>query len=140
MIQLFCQYDAPWLMPFTKKELLRALSAMVLAAQQTHIGYPVLALDVYLIDDARIASINSSYLSCAGPTNVLSFPGDEDVPGVLFLSLDTFARECHLYTQDAPYYFLHLIAHGIAHLAHLDHGPFHDTIHEACLMAVGYGA
>lgn len=69
-------------------------------------------------------------------------PGDEgDRPclGWLALSADTLLRECFLYGQDEEEHCIRLLAHGLAHLTGLDHGPDMDRLAarlEASAMAV----
>ena len=82
----------------------------------------------YAFDDACIARANQRYMGCTGPTNVLSFPGDESLPGVMLLSLDTLNRECLLYGQDPAEHLLRLLAHSVGHLAGYDHGEEMDAL------------
>ncbi len=89
-----------------------------------------LAGDVSLtcVDDSQIAELNEQFLGCSGPTNILSFPAagqteTEPVLGELVLSRDTLARECVLYGQSAREHLVRLLAHGLLHLAGLEHGP-----------------
>ena len=67
-------------------------------------------------------------MNAFGPTNILSFPGGIDLPGTLLLSIDTLYRECLIYSQTVQEHCLRLIAHGMAHLAQLDHGIEHDAL------------
>ena len=89
-----------WRLPFCRAELHRALSAMLRAA-----GSGPAELDLVLVRDAGMADYNLRYMGCHGPTNVLSFPideqiagpEDEDVPvqlGSLVFSVDTGKRSC----------------------------------------------
>jgi probable rRNA maturation factor len=85
-----------------------------------------------LTDDRSIAAVNSEFLGCSGPTNVLSFPADDggekavrvdsDDLGELVLSVDTLARETELYGQEPIEHLARLLAHGILHLAGFNHG------------------
>lgn len=70
-----------------------------------------------------MADYNLRYMGCHGPTNVLSFPideqiagpEDEDVPvqlGSLVFSVDTLHRETLLYGQDPEEHCLRLLATG----------------------------
>ena len=68
-------------------------------------------------------------------------PGDEAARpclGWLALSADTLLRECFLYGQEEQEHCIRLLAHGLAHLAGLDHGPDMDRLAdrlEAAAMA-----
>ncbi len=80
------------------------------------------------VDDREIAELNEQFLGCSGPTNILSFPaaeqaGAEEALGELVLSRAALARECVLYGQPVGEHLIRLLAHGLLHLAGLDHGP-----------------
>ena len=117
---------AAWLCPLDRRELRRALSAMCAAAGP--LGHPVAGVDLYLITDTDMAAANARHLGCIGPTNVLSFPGGPGMAGTLLLSPDTLERECLLYGQEPVEHLLRLLAHGMGHLAGLDHGPEMDAL------------
>ena len=58
-------------------------------------------------------------------------PKDEDdrpCLGWLALSADTLLRECFLYGQEEEEHCIRLLAHGLAHLTGLDHGPDMDRL------------
>lgn len=78
-------------------------------------------LEFYLVDDAAIANLNWQFLGCRGPTNILTFPGNDDLPGSMHLSVTTLVRECVLYYQRPLQHFLRLLAHGLGHMAGYDH-------------------
>lgn len=90
---------------------------------------------MHFVDDAVMSAANRRFMACEGPTNVLSFPGGTDLPGILLFSPDTLARECILYGQEPGRHALRLLAHGMAHLAGLDHGPDMDRRCESCVAA-----
>lgn len=135
-----------WRLPFCRTELHRALSAMLRAA-----GSGLAELDLILVRDAGMADYNLRYMGCHGPTNVLSFPideqiaglevaglEDEDVPvqlGSLVFSVDTLHRETLLYGQYPEEHCLRLLAHGIGHLVGYDHGPEMDELCSEMLSA-----
>lgn len=126
-----------WKCPLDRRELRQALEIMcaVVAAA----GRPVSAVDLFLLDDAGMAVANARHLGCPGPTNVLSFPGAAGMAGTLLLSLDTLGRECLLYGQEPRGHLLRLLAHGMGHLAGLDHGPEMDALCGACEDAAKAG-
>lgn len=119
-----------WECPLDRRELRSALEVM--SATVAAAGRPVEAVDLYLLDDAGMAAANARHLGCHGPTNVLSFPGTAGMVGILLLSLDTLGRECLLYGQEPREHLLRLLAHGMGHLAGLDHGPEMDALCAAC--------
>lgn len=122
-----------WLCDLDRRQLRWILACM--QAEVAQHGYVVPALTLHLVDDGDMARCNRRYMGCPGPTNVLSFPGDTSLPGQLVLSLPTWQRECLLYGQDAREHLLRLLAHGMVHLAGLDHGPEMDALVDACLRA-----
>ena len=128
-----------WLLPFCRAELRQALAVMLQAADAGEAE-----LDLVLVRDGDMAAYNARYMACHGPTNVLSFPLDEqpgtgeDAPlalGALVLSVDTLRREALLYGQDTREHCLRLLAHGLGHLAGYDHGPEMDALCSTMLEA-----
>ena len=80
--------------------------------------------ELRLSGDATVEQYNREFLGGTGPTNILSFPSDDpDLPGLLLLSCPACQREAMLYGQNTEEYCLRLLAHGLAHLAGMDHGP-----------------
>lgn len=127
-----------WGCPLDRRKVRHALEAMCVAVAAA--GRQVAAVDLYLLDDAGMAVANARHLGCRGPTNVLSFPGTAGMAGTLLLSLDTLGRECLLYGQDPREHLLRLLAHGMGHLAGLDHGPEMDALCAACRDAAEAGS
>mgnify|MGYP003620898838 CR=1 FL=1 len=125
------------LAPLHWRQIRTALDAMLdVPADSCGCGsYTPTAVELFLLDDAAVAKANARHLGCAGPTNVLSFPGGTDAPGVLLLSLDTLQRECLLYGQDPSEHAIRLLAHGMGHLCGLDHGPVMDALCEQFMDA-----
>ena len=99
------------------------------------LGRPLAGVELHLLTDAAMAEANALHMACPGPTNVLSFPGGSGMAGTLLLSLDTLERECLFYGQDPREHLLRLLAHGIGHLAGLDHGPGMDALCAALMEA-----
>lgn len=126
------EYHAPWLLPYSRFELEDLLKGMVSVQRSLQIGIPIFGVELYLLDDSSLWQANLDYMGCIGPTNILSFPAGSDLSGTLLLSLDALERESILYGQRRDRHCLRLLAHGIAHLAGLDHGEEHDRISQAC--------
>lgn len=126
-----------WLCDLDRRQLRLVLERM--RGEVARRGYAAPAVTLHLVDDGAMARCNRRHMGCCGPTNVLSFPGDACLPGQLVLSLPTWRRECLLYGQEGREHLLRLLAHGMAHLAGLDHGPEMDDLAGACLLA-GSGA
>lgn len=134
MITIHKSQSVDWLLPLSRTELTRVMNAMLDA-----IGHADKDVEINLVDDAAIADLNSSFLQCDGPTNILSFPATEDGTaqniGWLALSMDTLERECLLYGQERVEHALRLIAHGLLHLAGYDHGEEMFALTDVAVLA-----
>jgi probable rRNA maturation factor len=117
--------------PLSGPELMEIFEGLAVA-----FGLAEWQLSLRIVDDREMAELNGQYMGCLGPTNVLSFPGDEDWLGDLVLSADTLARECWLYNQDAHEYTVRLLAHGLLHLMGHDHGPEMEALTELAVDSV----
>lgn len=133
-IQIVRETTRLWRLPLDRRELERTLSAFCRVLREQGYVLPE-RIALRLADDALAASANARALRCSGPTNILTFPGDASLPGELLLSLDTWERECRLYRQSPQRHLLRLLAHGMAHMAGLDHGPEMTSLERACLQA-----
>ena len=82
-------------------------------------------LELRFCDDREIAALNKSFLGIDSPTNVLSFPEDEEDSslGSLCISLETISREALLYGVGEMEHLCRMVVHGILHLCGYDHGP-----------------
>ncbi len=101
-------------------------------------------LELILVHDKEIMNYNHKYLSCYGPTNILSFPSAEysyndfnnknnivnvvSELGTLILSVDTLAREAKLYGQSPDIHLVRLLIHGLLHLLGFEHGEKMDSL------------
>lgn len=133
--RVFSHYaGAAWLLPMSRAAIALALQAMLRALPDGN-ACATAGVELHVVDDAAMSAANRRFMDCTGPTNVLSFPGGADVPGILLFSADTLARECLLYGQEPGRHALRLLAHGMGHLAGLDHGPDMDRQCAACLAA-----
>jgi len=78
-------------------------------------------LSIVLADDAFVRDLNKSYRGKDKPTNVLSFPNDEEPLGDVILAYETVAREAEEQKKSFKHHAAHLIVHGILHLQGHDH-------------------
>jgi probable rRNA maturation factor len=111
-------------------DALRAAAALVLTAE----GRPDAALSVTVVNDRRIAALHRDYLDVPGPTDVISFPLDDDeddpaggAPGLLgevVASADTAAREARARGLPFREELVRYVIHGTLHLlGYDDHAP-----------------
>lgn len=82
-----------------------------------------------LADDAWISELNEHYRGRSGPTNVLSFPQEDQFTpsftgrmlGDIVVSVETAAREAELEGCSLESRVHRLLCHGLLHLLGYDH-------------------
>ena len=95
-------------------------------------------LSLTLCDDSFIHGLNRQWRGVDRPTDVLSFPLDDEVLlGDLVISVDTAQREATERGYALRDEIRVLLVHGLLHLLGYDHGQFRKIRHLAvCLLAV----
>jgi probable rRNA maturation factor len=87
-------------------------------------------LSVTLADDETVAQLNAQWRGKPKPTNVLSFPADQDIaipPGELrplgdiILAAGVVRAEAAQQSKPLADHFSHLVVHGILHIMGYDH-------------------
>lgn len=129
------QRQGGWYSPWSRQEL-----GFLLPEAMELIGLPGSFVELKLCGDKEIARLNQSYLGLPGPTNVLSFPAQEEsiqLLGQVCISLPAVHRESVLYAQDPGRHMLRLLLHGILHLAGYRHGQemqelTEEAVHRLC--------
>lgn len=89
-----------------------------------------------LADDAMVQDLNKRFRGQDKPTNVLSFPaGDVGMPvegerhlGDVILAYETVVREAEAGALTLDHHLVHLIVHGVLHLAGHDHIDERDAV------------
>lgn len=96
------------------------------------------ALELQLTGDREVAELNQRFLGLPGPTNVLSFPteDEEGFLGSIVVSVQAVVREAHLYAQPTREHLLRLLAHSVLHLAGYEHGPLMDELTENAVRSL----
>ena len=88
-------------------------------------SYPTQKLEVAVVlaDDAFVQQLNKDYRGKNAPTNVLSFPNDEQTGelGDIILALETIEREATAQGKKFRDHAAHLLVHGFLHLLGYDH-------------------
>ena len=79
-------------------------------------------LAIVLSNDAEIHTMNRDFRHKDKPTNVLSFPDEEEgVLGDIVLSFDTLKREAKEQNKTLEHHVIHMLTHGVLHLLGHDH-------------------
>lgn len=82
----------------------------------------VLDVGVTFVHDLEMRALNRFWRKKDEPTDVLSFPLDEEgLWGDLVISVDTARRQARAHEHDLATEIAVLVAHGLVHLAGLDH-------------------
>jgi probable rRNA maturation factor len=87
---------------------------------------------VALANDATVQDLNARFRGKDKPTNVLSFPSEEnpgpDVHlGDIILAAETLRREAAAEVKSPADHFTHLVVHGILHVLGYDHESVEDA-------------
>lgn len=87
-------------------------------------------LSIVLTDDITIQKLNLEYRKKDHPTDVLSFPIDDEMLGDIVISLDTAERQANeadiTLTREVAFLFIH----GFLHLLGFDHETSEDDAEE----------
>lgn len=92
-------------------------------------------LSIVLADDATVTDLNRRYRGQDKPTNVLSFPGEDEglaacrgsldgfpvMLGDVILAAETVFAEARAQGKPATHHLRHLVVHGVLHLLGFDH-------------------
>jgi probable rRNA maturation factor len=87
-------------------------------------------ITVRIVDADEGADLNARYRGREGPTNVLSFPADTDLPhapdeprllGDIVICAPLVAAEAEAQGKAANAHWAHLVVHGALHLTGYDH-------------------
>jgi len=84
-------------------------------------------LSLRIVDEQESQALNEKYRGANGPTNVLSFPFDAEIPeplpliGDIVICAPVVAREAQQQNKDLKAHWAHMIIHGVLHLLGYDH-------------------
>jgi len=84
-------------------------------------------LSVRIVDEPESQALNETYRGANGPTNVLSFPFEADIPeplpliGDIVICAPVVAREAQQQQKELTAHWAHMIIHGVLHLLGHDH-------------------
>jgi probable rRNA maturation factor len=115
----FVVEDASWR---GHRGLLAKLSAAAEAACKAARLAAASRLTILLADDTRLKALNHEFRGKKKPTNVLSFPSDEKgYAGDIALAYGVTQKEALAAKKPFADHALHLVVHGVLHLAGHDH-------------------
>jgi len=101
---------------------IRAWVAAALAARM-----PEAELTIRIVDEVESEQLNQQYRHKSGPTNVLSFPFETDLPmeipllGDIVICAPVVVREALEQHKDLSSHWAHMVLHGTLHLLGYDH-------------------
>ena len=79
-------------------------------------------ISILLTNDEHIQRLNHDFRQKDKPTNVLSFPSDEDdFLGDIAISFNTLEKEADEQDKEFIHHFIHMLIHGTLHLQGHDH-------------------
>ncbi len=79
------------------------------------------SVSIVLVNDAKIHAMNKEFLQHDYPTDIITFPLEEEtIDGELYISLDTAARQAEEYGVSLTNELMRLAAHGTLHLVGYD--------------------
>jgi probable rRNA maturation factor len=89
-------------------------------------SYPRLEQTIRIVGKAESGELNSRYRGKASATNVLAFPGenellDYDCLGDLVICAPVVAAEAGVQGKPVEAHWVHLVVHGMLHLQGFDH-------------------
>lgn len=92
-------------------------------------------LSVRFVDEAESAQLNAHYRHKNSPTNVLSFPAEDDFPeenivhmGDIVICPAVVEQEARLQGIQLDQHYAHLLIHGVLHLQGYDHIEEDDAL------------
>ena len=137
--------EAPWPAATDWADLAEA-ALEALAQVAPELANPPLTASLLFTSDAEVHTLNREWRAKDKPTNVLSFPmleredllalaadGPPELLGDIALAYETCAREAADKGISVEHHAMHLIIHGLLHLAGHDHeiSPAHAEVMEA---------
>ena len=109
---------------FGQSEVEKAVDAAVRFAAILELADPVvpMSVSVKLSDDAEVHALNREWREKDKPTNVLSFPyEDEPLMGDIVFCPTVIYAEAKAQSKTIPAHMAHLVVHGMLHLMGYDH-------------------
>ncbi len=136
MINISCDAYLSAAVPISPGEMVKIAEKII-----SGLGIDDPSMDILVTHDGPMKDLNKKFLNMEGPTNVLSFPDQENnlqgSLGQLVVNVDAIKRESCLYGQDPFSYLVRLMVHGILHLAGFEHGELMDDTADGLMSLAG---
>jgi probable rRNA maturation factor len=134
--------------PFLREQLRAAHRALESRIKSTR-RLPLREMSVALVDDDRMSALHAQFMGIAGPTDVLTFPIDQDrrgrvTSGEVIVCVPQARREAKRHTIPVRHELLLYAIHGMLHLLGYDDRTARDfrTMHRTeddILTQLGFG-
>lgn len=85
-------------------------------------------VSILITDNTEIQSLNAEYREIDSPTDVLSFPMDEECLGDIVISMDKVLEQAEEYGHSPERELAFLTVHGMLHLLGYDHIEEEDRV------------
>src|SRR3990167_1211212 len=106
------------------------LSALKKVAELLEKDFSPHSVTLALSNDAEVQALNKTFRDKDAPTNVLSFPSEEEESlGDIILAFETVIKEAGFNKRSPCHHTLHLIIHGFLHLLGYDHQEEKEALH-----------
>jgi probable rRNA maturation factor len=99
------------------EELLNQVVEHIIEAE----GVTADEVSILITNDAEIQGLNVEYRNIDAPTDVLSFPMDEEYLGDIVISMDKVLEQAEEYGHSPKREIAFLTVHGMLHLLGYDH-------------------
>jgi len=123
----FILLDERWkkLVPSWQEEASLALEKTVTFLEK---DFSKKEVSIVLTDDKHVQDLNKTFRHWDKPTNVLSFPSEEESElGDIILAYETVRQEALEASLSPLHHMIHLIIHGFLHLLGYDHEKEEDA-------------
>ena len=129
-LHLLWQEDVPCPAQNVEELLQKALNELDVTLHKGEALDKPYTLSVKFSDNHTVQQLNKKFRGKDKPTNVLSFPNDEEIPGVesdttyigdIILAKETVEAEAGEQSKSFESHLAHLLIHGILHLYGFDH-------------------
>ncbi len=98
-------------------ELITAVARRTAVKEGCHKG----EVSIAFVDNKEIHNLNKEYRKVDSPTDVLSFPMDQEILGDVIISVERAKSQANEYGHSLQRELCYLLTHGVLHLLGYDH-------------------